>query len=161
MDDVLFTGLFLVTLFFLLGSGLWVGLSLVGVALVGMELFTSLLAKLATPGTLNGVIAFVTGVISSYSSTSGVVLPTFLPTVPGLVAQVGGGDPLAVALSINVGSSLVDVSPLSTLGALAVAALADPASARDLFGKLMIWGLSMTIVGAILAQLFAGPFASF
>ncbi|MGE0040440.1 MAG: SLC13 family permease [Vicinamibacterales bacterium] len=126
----------------------------------GMELFTALLAKLATPGTLNGVIAFVTGVISSYSSTSGVVLPTFLPTVPGLVAQVGGGDPLAVALSINVGSSLVDVSPLSTLGALAVAALADPASARDLFGKLMIWGLSMTVVGAVLAQLFAGPFAA-
>ncbi len=41
MEDLLFTGLFLVTLFFLLGSGLWVGLSLVGVALVGMELFTS------------------------------------------------------------------------------------------------------------------------
>ncbi|MGE3273991.1 MAG: SLC13 family permease [Vicinamibacterales bacterium] len=126
----------------------------------GMELFTSLLASLASPGTLNGTIAFVTGVISSYSSTSGVVLPTFLPTVPGLVSQVGGGDPLAVALSINVGSSLVDVSPLSTLGALAVAALADPASARDLFRKLMIWGLSMTLVGAALAQLLAGPFAA-
>ena len=41
MEDLLFTGLFLVTLFFFLGSGLWVGLSLVGVALVGMELFTS------------------------------------------------------------------------------------------------------------------------
>lgn len=125
----------------------------------GMELFTALLAQLATPHTVNGMIAFVTGVISSYSSTSGVVLPTFLPTVPGLVAQVGGGDPLAVALSINVGASLVDVSPLSTLGALAVAALVDPAAARDLFRKLMLWGLSMTVVGAILAQLLAGPFA--
>ena len=44
---------------------------------------------LATPATLNGVIAFVTGLISTYSSTSGVVLPAFLPTVPGLVAQRG------------------------------------------------------------------------
>ena len=33
---------------------------------------------IATPGTLTGVIAFVTGVISVYSSTSGVVLPAFL-----------------------------------------------------------------------------------
>jgi di/tricarboxylate transporter len=125
----------------------------------GMDVFTALLARLAAPSTLNGVIAFVTGLISTYSSTSAVVLPAFLPTVPGLVQQVGGGDPLAVALSINVGSSLVDVSPLSTLGALCVAAVADPHAARDLFRKMMIWGLSMAVVGAVLCQLFAGPFA--
>ena len=125
----------------------------------GMDLFTALLARLATPGTVNGMIAFVTGAISTYSSTSGVVLPTFLPLAPRLVEQVGGGDPLAVALSINVGSSLVDVSPLSTLGALCVAAVADPDAARDLFRRLMIWGLAMSVVGAVLCQLFAGAFA--
>jgi Na+/H+ antiporter NhaD/arsenite permease-like protein len=124
----------------------------------GMQLFTSLLARLATPASVNGVIALVTGLISTYSSTSGVVLPTFLPTVPGLVRALGGGDPLAVALSINVGSSLVDVSPLSTLGALCVAAVAGE-DAKDLFRKLMIWGLSMSVAGAALCQLFAGPFA--
>jgi len=125
----------------------------------GMDVFTRLLAALANPTTINGVIAFVTGIISTYSSTSAVVLPTFLPTVPGLVQQVGGGDPLAVALSINVGASLVDVSPLSTLGALCVAAVADPESSRDLFRKLMLWGLSMSVVGALLCQLFANAFA--
>ena len=122
----------------------------------GLQLFTSLLAALATPHSINGVIAFVTGAISSASSTSGVVLPTFLPTAPGLVQQVGGGDPLAVALSINVGSSLVDVSPLSTIGAICVAALSHAELARELFRKMLIWGLSMTIVGAVLCQLFAG-----
>ena len=125
----------------------------------GMDVFTSLLAKLARPSTINGVIALVTGLISTYSSTSAVVLPTFLPTVPGLVQQVGGGDPLAVALSINVGASIVDVSPLSTLGALCVAAVADPDLARDLFRKLMIWGFSMALVGAVMCQLFANAFA--
>jgi di/tricarboxylate transporter len=125
----------------------------------GMELFTALLAALATPDTVNGVIAFVTGAISSWSSTSGVVLPAFLPTVPGLVANVGGGDPLAVALSINVGSSLVDVSPLSTLGALCLAATADGPTAKILFRRLLIWGLSMTVVGALLCQTFAGMVA--
>lgn len=125
----------------------------------GLDLFTSVLARMATPSTLNGVIAFVTGVISTCSSTSGVVLPTFLPTVPGLVRQVGGGDPLAVALSINVGSSLVDVSPLSTIGAICVAAVSDPEAARDLFRRMLIWGIAMTAVGALLCQLFAGAFA--
>jgi Na+/H+ antiporter NhaD/arsenite permease-like protein len=126
----------------------------------GMELFTALLARLATPATLNGVIAFVTGAISTCSSTSGVVLPTFLPMAPRLVQQVGGGDPLAVALSINVGSSLVDVSPLSTLGALCVAAVVEADAARDLFRKLLLWGLSMSLVGALFCQLFAGPLAA-
>jgi di/tricarboxylate transporter len=58
----------------------------------GIDLFSGLLARLATPATVNGAMAFVTGAISTYSSTSGVVLPTFLPTVPGLVARLGGGD---------------------------------------------------------------------
>ena len=115
--------------------------------------------RLATPESVNGVIAFVTGAISSASSTSGVVLPTFLPTAPGLVQQVGGGDPLAVALSINVGSSLVDVSPLSTIGAICVAAMSNAAAARDLFRRMLLWGLSMILVGALLSQLLAGWFA--
>ena len=127
----------------------------------GLYRFTELLAGIATPGTVNGVMAFVTGVISTYSSTSGVVYPAFLPTVPGLVEQLGGGDPLAVSLSINVGAALVDVSPLSTIGALAVAAL-PPGSKEDpaiLFRKMLIWGFSMTIVGAVFCQLFIGLFA--
>jgi di/tricarboxylate transporter len=122
----------------------------------GMALVTALLAALASPATVNGTVAFVTGLISTWSSTSGVVMPAFLPTSTALAAQVGGGDPFAIALSINVGSSLVDVSPLSTIGALCVAAVTDPDAARSLFRSLMIWGLSMTLVGALLCQLGAG-----
>lgn len=125
----------------------------------GMQLFTSLLAGITHPATINGTMAFVTGVISIYSSTSGVVLPTFLPTVPGLVERVGGGDALAVALSVNVGSSLVDVSPLSTLGALCVAAVSDPSDGRRLFRALLLWGVSMTVAGALFCQLLAPHFS--
>jgi di/tricarboxylate transporter len=120
----------------------------------GMDLFTDLLSRLASPSTVNGVIAFVTGAISLFSSTSGVVLPAFLPTSTGIVEQLGGGDPVAVALSINVGASLVDVSPLSTLGALCVAAVADGDAAAILFRRLLLWGLAMALVGAIICQLF-------
>jgi hypothetical protein len=125
----------------------------------GMDLFTGLVARVVAPWSINGAMAFLTGAISSYSSTSGVVLPTFLPTVPSLVERVGGGDPLAVALSINVGASLVDVSPLSTLGALCVAAMADLEAARVLFRRLLVWGLAMTVVGGLLCQVLAGPLA--
>lgn len=126
----------------------------------GMDLFTALLARLATVDTVNGVMAFVTGAISAYSSTSGVVLPAFLPTIPDLIARIGGGDPLALALSINVGASLVDVAPISTIGAICVAALPDPAGSRRLFLQMMTWGLAMTLIGALLCQLAAGALAA-
>ena len=70
-----------------------------------------------------------------------------------------GGDPLEIALSIVVGSALVDVSPLSTLGALAIAAVPPGAAdIKDLFRKMLLWGFSMTIVGAVFCQLFIGFF---
>jgi len=114
----------------------------------GLDLFTEILAKFATPGTLTGVVAFVTGVISVYSSTSGVVLPAFLPTVPGLIARLGG-DPFGVASSMNIGAHLVDMSPLSTTGAMCIAGINDPEQVRQTYNKLLIWGLSMTVIGAI------------
>ena len=41
MDHFALTGIFIFVLFLLLGTGVWVGLALVGVAWVGVELFTS------------------------------------------------------------------------------------------------------------------------
>ncbi|MCY4054222.1 MAG: TRAP transporter large permease subunit [Hyphomicrobiales bacterium] len=41
MTEIYATGLFLFVLFFLLGGSVWVGLALIGVAWVGMELFTT------------------------------------------------------------------------------------------------------------------------
>ena len=116
----------------------------------GMSLFADLLAKISTPGTVTLTIAFVTGAVSVYSSTSGVVLPAFLPTVPALAQQLGGADPLAIASAMYVGGHLVDLSPLSTIGALCIAALPPEADAKKLFTQLLAWGLSMMVVGSLI-----------
>lgn len=117
----------------------------------GMDLFTSGLASVAGPWTVAPIVAFGAGVISVYSSTSGVVLPAFLPTVPGLAAGIGGIEPLPIAWSMNIGASLVDLSSLSTVGALFLAAAPAGTDTRFLFNALLAWGLSMTLVGAALS----------
>jgi di/tricarboxylate transporter len=122
----------------------------------GMDLFTGLLAQAAGPAYIPGVMAFVTGVISVYSSSSGVVLPAFLPTIPGLVEHLPGANPLMIAYSVNVGAHLVDVSPLSTIGALCLACAAPQEDRHKLFARLMAWGWSMAVVGALVCQLFFG-----
>jgi di/tricarboxylate transporter len=115
----------------------------------GIDLFTTALARLATRRTATGLIALTTGLVSVYSSTSGVVLPVFLPTVPSLAARLGGVNPLALAVSILIGGHLVDVSPLSTIGALCIAAAPATVERRVLFNKVLAWGLSMSVVAAI------------
>jgi di/tricarboxylate transporter len=114
----------------------------------GIDLFTTILARFATHRSVTGLIALVTGLMSVYSSTSGVVLPALLPSVPGLVAKLGGGDPLAIASSILIGGHLVDVSPLSTIGALCIASAPASADRRLLFNRVLAWGLAMSVVGA-------------
>ncbi|GAB4172599.1 MAG: SLC13 family permease [Roseiflexaceae bacterium] len=122
----------------------------------GMDLFTTILARISTRENVTGMLAFVTGAISVYSSSSGVVMPAFIPAVPGLIEKLGGGDPVALVSAINVGSHVVDVSPLSTLGALCIANAAEHEDRDILFRNLFIWGLAMSLVGAIVCYLFFG-----
>jgi di/tricarboxylate transporter len=116
----------------------------------GMEIFTDLLSSIATQATVVPVLAVVIGVVSAYSSTSGVVLPAFLPTVPGLVENLGGGDALGIASTMNIAGHLVDVSPLSTIGALCIASVPSGEMSRKLFNQLLAWGMSMTVAGAVI-----------
>ncbi len=68
MDEFWLTLVFLFTLFFLLGTGVWVGLALLGVALVGMELFTTRPAG----------DAMITTIWTSSSSWALTALPLFI-----------------------------------------------------------------------------------
>ncbi len=116
----------------------------------GMKIFTDLLSSIATQATVVPELAVIIGVVSAYSSTSGVVLPAFLPTVPGLVANLGLTNALGIASTMNVAGHLVDVSPLSTIGALCIAGIPSGDASRRLFNQLLAWGMSMTVVGAVI-----------
>jgi di/tricarboxylate transporter len=122
----------------------------------GLALITTGIANVSTPETIEPVVAFGTGLVSVYSSTSGVVLPAFLPMVPELAQRLGGINPLDIAWSMNVSASLVDLSSLSTVGALYIAGAAPGSDVRKLFNGLLVWGLSMAVVGAALCWLLFG-----
>lgn len=122
----------------------------------GMALITAGIAAISSPATIEPVVAFGTGLVSVYSSTSGVVLPAFLPMVPQLSERLAGVSPLHIAWSMNVGASLVDLSALSTVGALYIAGAPPGTDVRALFNGLLVWGLSMSLVGAALCWVLFG-----
>jgi Na+/H+ antiporter NhaD/arsenite permease-like protein len=121
----------------------------------GTRRFSQIISALATQQTAPGVVGFFTGLVSVYSSTSGVVLPAFLPVVPRLVEELGG-DPVRLASSIIVVGHLVDSSPLSTLGALCIACAPVTEDRRVLFNKVLAWGLSMAVIGAVMCYVVFG-----
>ena len=122
----------------------------------GLQLFTGGLASVSSQESIVPIVAFGSGLISVYSSTSGVVMPAFLPMAPELAARVGGLDPVQIAWTITVGAGLVDLSSLSTVGALFLAAAPPGTDTRRLFNALLVWGLSMTVVGALLCWILFG-----
>jgi di/tricarboxylate transporter len=122
----------------------------------GLNAMVKMIGSLSGPTTVNFWLGLIPGLISAYSSSSGVVMPMFLPMVPGLIKEIGGGDPIALISTINIGSHIVDTSPLSTLGALCIASAGDHEDKAKLFRNLLIWGLSMGVVGAVVCYVFFG-----
>ena len=122
----------------------------------GLNALIKMIGTVSGPVTVTFWLGLIPGAISAYSSSSGVVMPMFLPMVPGLIKEVGGGDPVALISAINIGSHLVDTSPLSTLGALCIASAGDHEDKAKLFRNLLIWGMSMSVVGAVVCYVVFG-----
>jgi len=122
----------------------------------GLNAMVKMIGTISGPITITFWLSLWTAIISAYSSSSGVVMPMFLPLVPGLAKEVPDANVIAMISSINIGSHLVDTSPLSTLGALCIACAGAHEDKAKLFKKLLMWGLSMSVVGAVACLLFFG-----
>ena len=119
----------------------------------GMDLFAALIAKMSTAYTVTLVAGFWSGLVSAYASTTGVILPAFLPMAKPLLQQVGGTDLMALLSSIIVCGFVTDLSPLSTTGAVFIANCPPKEDKTKLFRNMLIWGLSMSVVGAVVCWL--------
>jgi Na+/H+ antiporter NhaD/arsenite permease-like protein len=117
----------------------------------GIDLFAKLIAKMSTAGTVTLVAGFWSGLVSAYASTTGVILPAFLPMAPALLKELGSTDLLPLVSSIIVCGFVVDLSPLSTTGAVFIANAGQKTDKNKLFRNMLIWGLSMSVVGAVVS----------
>lgn len=93
------------------------------------------------------VICLIGGLISAFASTTG-MLAALVPLAIPLVAS-GDIAGWAVIAALGVCSSIVDVSPFSTVGATLVATAEE--DERPRMNRLLTrWGLSMVVVGPVL-----------
>jgi len=118
----------------------------------GIDFLTKLLATFMSTRTVAPIMALDGGVMSIFSSASGVVMPTLIPTVSRLVTEVGG-DPAHVTSAIIMGAHVVTNSPLSTLGALAVASAGNEVNKEVLFRNLLILAIAGLFYAAVIVYI--------
>ena len=110
------------TLVLVCGVGVLMNLA---IKLKGIELLAKFLSTLMTESTASFIIGLTAGIMSWFSSTSGVVMPTLIPTVSSLMTAVGGNvSALDLVSAITMSAHTAGTSPASTGGALAMAAYA-------------------------------------
>lgn len=149
------------TLLMITGMGILIS---VVTELGGIELLCNGLQKLVGPATTASIMCFLGGVMSWFSSASGVVMPTLIPTVPELTASMAAGSDVIVTVAICIGAHLAALSPLSSCGGLMLAAYSSSGetSAKEnnrtflqLFG-ISAGGLALATVLALLESLIRG-----
>lgn len=111
-----------------------------------VDLLGQAAGKIGTPLLAALFICFIGALISAFASTTGMLAAL----VPLAIPLVSNGDITgwAVIAALGVCSSIVDVSPFSTVGATMVATVEEEEKAR--INRLLTrWGLSMVMVGPL------------
>ncbi len=118
----------------------------------GIDIMTGMLTSFMTGRTAAPVMALVGGMVSTVSSAQGVAMPTLIPTVPGIVSEIGG-DAARIISAIVIGAHMVTVSPISTLGAMAMATAGKNIDKDRLFKNLFIMALLGILYAALIVYL--------
>ncbi len=95
----------------------------------GIDILVAGLEKLMTPKTATPILAVASGIMSFFSSGLGVVFPTLIPTTGGLAASLGI-NPVELCAAVVVGGTITGYSPISTAGALIMAAVSQEKEAE-------------------------------
>ncbi|MEV1290729.1 SLC13 family permease [Pseudonocardia sp. NPDC049635] len=112
-----------------------------------VDLLGDLAAMMTVPLIAALVICAVGGLVSAFASTTG-ILAALVPLAIPLIEQ-GGVAGWALICALGVCSSIVDVSPFSTVGATLVATTVDPDQRPRMTALLTRWGLSMVVIGPV------------
>jgi di/tricarboxylate transporter len=94
------------------------------------------------------VLCYVGGVVSAFASSTA-LLPVIIPIAVPLIANGGIGAATFVA-ALAISSTIVDVSPFSTNGALMLANRPDTISEPRYYKQILTYSVIVVVVGPLL-----------
>ncbi len=141
------------TLILICGTGVLINLvNLMG----GITILTDTLLAVTGPKTAAPLLAAASSLLSLVSSTTGVVMPMLMPTLPEIVAEYGNLSFIELTSAVVTASFSSAFSPASTGGGLILAAYAAAANVsaeeqNKLFGKLLIIAVIVSLTNVVLS----------
>ncbi len=118
----------------------------------GIDAASAWLASIMTSRTASSIMILTAGAMSAVSSATGVVMPTLIPTAPEIAMQMGGTVAVeAIVSSVVIGANIVPISPLSTMGGIAMACSNEDTDKDKLFRDLLITAVLAVIGCGLLA----------
>lgn len=129
----------------------------------GIKLMSAAISSIMTSSTAVPLMGISAGLLSLVSSALAVVYPTMMPMCADIAAQVGGVSPVALMAAVGSGGSVAGISPMSTGGALILAALGTnldnftSSQQAKVFVKLLIFSGGSLVLLAIISGLAFGP----
>lgn len=124
----------------------------------GIKLMSAAISSIMNSTTAVPLIGISAGLLSLVSSALGVVYPTMMPMCYDIAVQVGGVEPVALMAAVGVGGSLAGISPMSTGGALILAAMGT--NIKDFTAtkqtKLFAELLMMACIGLVVIAVVSG-----
>lgn len=94
------------------------------------------------------VLCYVGGVVSAFASSTA-LLPVIIPIAVPLIAN-GGIGPAAFVAALAISSTIVDVSPFSTNGALMLANRPDSISEPVYYKQILTYSVIVVVAGPLL-----------
>ena len=124
----------------------------------GIDILVNVLSAMMGEKTASSIMVATAGIMSFFSSGLGVVFPTLIPTVSGIAENVGGmANAVELASMVVIGGTVTGFSPISTAGALMMAAVSSNKEASELypsnkmFTELFGWAFIFMIVSILIS----------
>ena len=127
----------------------------------GVSTFAAILSAAGAPEYVGGwaaglgavvlgalVLCYVGGVVSAFASSTA-LLPIIIPIAIPLIAE-GGISAVAIVSALAISSTIVDVSPFSTNGALMVANRPDTVDEEGFYRQILGYSAIVVVVGPLL-----------
>lgn len=137
------------TLIMICGVGMLIAL---GVKLGIITTLSEWLANNVPIWVIPVLLCLISAIMSVFSSTLGVVVPTLFPIVPAL-AMTSGLNPVLLFICIVVGAQSTAISPFSSGGSLIMASAPADIDKTKFFNQLLFKAIPVGVIAAVIAIL--------
>ncbi|MGI6029644.1 MAG: SLC13 family permease [Candidatus Heteroscillospira sp.] len=115
----------------------------------GIDFLSEKLSGIMGAKSAQPIFVILGGLMGAVSSGTGVVMPTLIPLASELAGELGTVSAMRLVIGVIVGTNGVVISPLSTVGGIAVGSAPESVDKDKLYNQLLIAAVSFILLSAL------------